>query len=48
MFDIFVYTRTLVDFIGSLPVTISRHFSVLVYLCIKLVIVVAIGFVNCS
>ena len=47
-FDVFVYTLTLVDVVGGLPATISRQLSVLVYLCNRLVIVVAIAFVNCS
>ena len=45
MFDVFVYTQTVV---GGLPVTISRPFSVLVCLCNKLIVVVAIAFVCCS
>ena len=38
---------TSVDVVGGLLVTSSRHLSVLVYLCNKLVIVVAIAFVYC-
>ena len=38
MFDVFVYTLTLVDVVGGLPVTIWQHLSVLMYLCNKLVI----------
>ena len=37
MFDVFVYTLTLVDIVGGLPVTISRHLFALEYLCKKLV-----------
>ena len=45
MFDVFVYTLTLADVVGGLSVTISRHLSVLLYLCNMLIIVVAIVFV---
>ena len=48
MFDVFVYTLTLVDVIGGLPVTSSRHLFVLVYLCNKFIIVVVIAVVYCS
>ena len=47
MFDAFVYTLTLVDVVGGLPVTISRYLSLLVYLCNKFIIVVATAFVYC-
>ena len=40
--------QTLVDVVVGLPLTILRHLSVLLYLCNKLVIVVAIAFVYCS
>ena len=39
MFDVFVYTITPVDGVGGLPVIISQHLCVLVYLCNKLVMV---------
>ena len=42
---VFVYTLTLIDVVGGLPATSSRHLSVLVYMCEKLV---AIAFVYCS
>ena len=48
VFDVYVFTLTLVDVVGGLHVTISRHLFVLVYLCNKLIIVVAIAFVYCS
>ena len=41
---VFAYTLTLVEVVGGLLVTSS----VLVYLCNKLVIVVAIDFVYCN
>ena len=46
--DIFVYTLTFIDVVGGLPVTISRHLSLLVYLCNKIVVAVAKAFVYCS
>ena len=48
VFDLFVYTVTPVDIVANLPITITRHLSVLVFLCNKFVIVVAIDFVYCS
>ena len=48
LFDVFKYTLTPVDVVGGLLVTSLRHLSALVYLCIKLVIVVAIAFVYFS
>ena len=43
----FVNTLTLVDVIGGLPATISRHLYVLLYSCNKFVIVVALAFIYC-
>ena len=42
MFDVFLCTPA--DVVGGLLITSSRHLSVLVYLCNKLVIVVALPF----
>ena len=44
VFDVFVYTQTLVDIVAVLPVTISRHLPMLVHLCNKLVIVITLLF----
>ena len=52
MFDVFVSVYALhlshADVAVGLLITSSRHLFVLVYLCNKLVIVVAIGIVYCS
>ena len=49
-FDAFVFSIAFshADVVGGLLVTSAPHLSVLVYLCNKLVIVVAMVFVYCS
>ena len=48
VFDVFVYTLTLVDVVAGLPAIFWRHVSGLVYLHNRLVIVVVIAFVYCT
>ena len=47
MFNVFVYTKALVDVVGGLLEIISRYLAALVYMYNKLVIVVAVAFVYC-
>ena len=47
MFDVFVYTLASVDVVGGLLITMSRHLTVLGYLCNKLIVIAAVAFVYC-